>query len=52
MNAMVQIADTDKYARAVKASKAVHWEIDADVIKAASICQKNICPTGCLSYRK
>jgi len=33
MNAMVQFADTDKYARAIKASKAVHWEIEADVIK-------------------
>src|SRR5215831_7834657 len=33
MNAMTPFADTDKYARCIKASKAVHWEIDKDVIK-------------------
>ena len=33
MNAMVQIADSEKYARCIKASKAVRWDIDADVIK-------------------
>jgi hypothetical protein len=33
MNAMMQFSDTEKYARTIKASKAVHWEIDADVIK-------------------
>ena len=36
MNAIVQIVDSDKYARAVKASKAVRWDIDADVIKGRS----------------
>ena len=33
MNAITSFAYTDRYARAVEASKAVHWEIDADVIK-------------------
>ena len=33
MNAMMQFSDTDKYARVIEASKAVHWEIEADVIK-------------------
>jgi hypothetical protein len=33
MNAMMQFSDTDKYARVIRASKAVHWEIEADVIK-------------------
>ena len=36
MNAIVQIVDSDKYARCVKASKAVRWDIDADVIKGRS----------------
>src|SRR5215469_1964302 len=35
MNAIVQI-DSDKYARVVKASKAVRWDIDDDVIKGRS----------------
>ena len=35
MNAIVQI-DSDKYARVVKASKAVRWDIDEDVIKGRS----------------
>jgi hypothetical protein len=33
MNARVQPPETDKYARCVKASKNVHWEIEADVIR-------------------
>jgi hypothetical protein len=33
MNAPVQFPDTDKYARCVKASKAVRWDIEADVIR-------------------
>jgi hypothetical protein len=33
MNAPVQIPQTEKYARVIKASKAVHWEIEKDVIK-------------------
>ena len=36
MNAMIQSTNTEKYARTIKASKAVHWEIDADVIKGRS----------------
>lgn len=35
MNAIVPI-DSDKYARVIKASKAVHWDIDHDVIKGRS----------------
>ncbi len=35
MNAIVQPADSDKYARVVQASKAVHWDIE-DVIKGRS----------------
>ena len=33
MNAKIQTPGTGKYARCVQASKAVHWEIEADVIK-------------------
>ena len=33
MTVMPRFQDTDKYARAVSASKAVHWEIDDDVIR-------------------
>jgi len=33
MNAMVQIPESEKYARVISASKAVHWEIEGDVIK-------------------
>src|SRR5262245_31915485 len=36
MNAIFQLPDTDRYARTIKASKAVHWEIDADVIRGRS----------------
>jgi len=28
MNAMVQIPESEKYARVISASKAVHWEIE------------------------
>ena len=33
MNMVVQPSDTDKYVRAINASKSVHWEIDRDVIR-------------------
>ena len=33
MNAIAKFPDTDKYARVIKASKIVHWEIEPDVIK-------------------
>jgi hypothetical protein len=33
VNAVIQFSDTDRYARVVAASKAVHWDIDADVIR-------------------
>ncbi len=33
MKAIVQSVDSDKYARCVRASKAVRWDIDEDVIK-------------------
>ncbi|HKT20601.1 MAG TPA: hypothetical protein VJR47_21280 [Stellaceae bacterium] len=33
MNAIVQFADTEKYVRCIKASKAIRWDIDEDVIK-------------------
>jgi hypothetical protein len=33
MNAFVKFPDTERYARAIEASKAVHWEIDKDVVK-------------------
>jgi hypothetical protein len=33
MNAIVQFADTEKYARCIKASKAVRWDIEDDVIR-------------------
>jgi hypothetical protein len=33
MNAIVRFPDTERYARAIEASRAVHWEIDKDVIK-------------------
>jgi hypothetical protein len=33
VNAVIQFSDTDRYERVVAASKAVHWEIDADVIR-------------------
>jgi hypothetical protein len=36
MNAIVPIADTDRYARVIKASKAVHWDVERDVIRGRS----------------
>ncbi len=33
MNSMVGIADSERYARCIKASKSVRWDIDADVIR-------------------
>ena len=33
MNALVPFPDTEKYAHAIKASKAVRWDIDKDVIR-------------------
>src|SRR5215467_7209955 len=36
MNAITSFPDTDKYARVVEASKAVHWDIESDVIKGRS----------------
>lgn len=36
MNAMIQFPDTDHYASCVAASKAAHWDIDADVIRGRS----------------
>src|SRR6476659_10290259 len=33
MNAPVRFSQTEKYARVIKASKAVHWDIEKDVIK-------------------
>ena len=33
MNALVKFPDTERYAHCVKASKATHWDIEADVIR-------------------
>ena len=33
MNAMVRLPDSERYAHAIKASKATRWDIDQDVIK-------------------
>jgi hypothetical protein len=33
MNAVIATPDTDLYARSIAASKAAHWDIDADVIR-------------------
>ena len=33
MNAMIELSNTEKYARTIKASKAIRWDIDADVIR-------------------
>jgi hypothetical protein len=47
MNAMVQFPDSDKYARVVKASKIVHWEIEPDVIKGRTFdLSKKYLPDG------
>ncbi len=37
MNTMVQLPDADKYARCVRASKAVRWDIEKDVIRGRSL---------------
>jgi hypothetical protein len=36
MNAVIQFSDSDRYARCIAASKAVRWDIDADVIRGRS----------------
>jgi hypothetical protein len=36
MNAIVPLADTEKYVRCINASKAVRWDIEADVIRGRS----------------
>jgi hypothetical protein len=41
MNAITSFAYTDRYARAVEASKAVHWEIEPDVIKGRAFDMSN-----------
>jgi len=47
MNAIFQLPQTDKYARVVAASKAVHWDIDTDVIKGRSFdMSKKYLPDG------
>ena len=47
MNAMIPSTDTEKYARTIKASKSVHWEIDADVIKGRTFdLSKTYLPDG------
>ena len=33
MNAMTKFPDSDRYARTIEASKAVHWDIERDVIR-------------------
>jgi len=47
MNALVQFPNTDKYARCVKASKAVRWDIEADVIRGRNFeLTKKFMPDG------
>lgn len=47
MNAVLQMTDTEKYARCIKASKAVHWDIDANVIRNRSFdAAKKYLPDG------
>jgi hypothetical protein len=36
MNALVETAETDRYARCIRASKSVRWDIDNDVIRGRS----------------
>lgn len=36
MNAMIALTAHDRYARCIKASKSVRWEIEADVIRGRS----------------
>jgi hypothetical protein len=37
MNAMLGLPGTDKYAHCVKASKALHWEIEKDVVQGSRL---------------
>ena len=47
MNAMVKFSSNGSYERAVNASKAVHWEIDKDVIRGRSFdMSKKYLPDG------
>jgi hypothetical protein len=47
MNMMVKFPDTDKYARTIKASKAVHWDIETDVIRGRAFdLSKKYLPDG------
>lgn len=47
MNAITSFAYTDRYARVIEASKAVHWEIEADVIKGRAFdMSKKYLPDG------
>ena len=47
MNAITSFPETDKYARAVQASKAVHWDIESDVIKGRTFdLSKKYLPDG------
>jgi hypothetical protein len=47
MNAMAKFPDTDKYARVISASKAVHWDIETDVIRGRSFdTSKKFLPDG------
>jgi len=47
VNALVQFPDTEKYARAIRASKAVRWDIDQDVIRGRSFdLSKKYLPDG------
>ena len=47
MNMMVRFPDTDKYARTIKASKAVHWDIETDVIRGRTFdLSKKYLPDG------
>jgi hypothetical protein len=47
VNALVKFPDTEKYAHAIKASKAVRWDIDKDVIRGRSFdLSKKYLPDG------
>ena len=47
MNMMVRFPDTDKYARTIKASQAVHWDIETDVIRGRTFdLSKKYLPDG------
>ena len=52
MNALVPFPDTEKYAHAIKASKAVRWDIDRDVIRGRSFdLSRSTCPMDFLWFR-